>query len=482
MRLPLSWVWALSLAGLFLFAIDPIRLDDFFLYLSFGRRLFELGEFGSIDPYIFSIENYKWDVMHEWLSYVYYYGVYLLSGYWGVIFFRAVFVTCTGALILKACKRSNLSPFSTLFLFTSVFVAAFPRCFKDRSSFFSDFLTAVLIFIFTDGHIISKASRVKWFIPFVFLFWVQIHPGYLIAWALIGIFLLSNWFVWDSGQKKEWSAIAALSIVMTVANPTGPKVIWWPIYKVIGGNWGVFSQINEWVPSLQADFLAPIYKIFLIFFLLTGIAFAFLNLRNDRFGFPAALLMSYLALASSRFLALAALGMGILIAASISKLSFVNLDRKWINVCTLAIAIIMVACVSASPSHGIRFISSREPLHATVPEAAVEYLMAQPPGNTFNEWDLGGFLIWKLDGRQKISAHGFISDPNLVRDKIYQFSVSKEGWDRIIVNGGVEYFIIRRQTYELSKNAAWIRELDGPDWLKVYIDRAAVIFRKNHGS
>jgi hypothetical protein len=482
MKRPRYILWGLCLGGLFLFALDPIRLDDFFLYLSFGRRFFDLGEFGATDPYIFSIQDYHWDVMHEWLSYLYYYGVYFMGGYWAVIVFRALWVCCAGLILLVTCKRSNLSSFGTSFIFISSFLAASPRCFKDRSSFFSDLFTAALIFCLTDENFLSKNSKIKWFLPLGFLLWVQLHPGYVVAWAILGLFLISNWLTWGARQRKEWLAITVLSGLITLLNPNGIGVILWPINMIFSGDWSVFGRINEWVPSLKADFLPVGYKVYLCAYMVFAVTLTIFSFRRNRFMTGVALLLCYLGLSSSRFLSLSVIGLGVLAADSLRSIAWVNLNRVQMNLAALVLSIAVFLCSLIWPGHGVRFIISGNPLHPSVPEEGVRFLTTLPPGNTFNEWDLGGYLIWMMDGRQKIGAHGFISDPNLVHDKIYRFSVSKEGWNEIILGGKVEYFIIRRQTYELSHQAAWIRELDGPEWLKIYTDRAAVIFRKNHGS
>ncbi len=485
MKSPRFWAPALCLAAILLLALDPVRLDDFFLYITFGRRLFSLGSFGATDPFIFTIKDYHWDLWHEWLSYVVYFSTYSLGGYKGVIVLRALFVGAAAGIILRTCARGRLAPLTSVIVLAAAVYAASPRCFLDRASFFSDLFTLLVLMALTDSRFTARGGQLKWLLPGLFLLWVQLHPGYVIGWFLLGLFILSCWREWDFKDRREWVIVMVLSVLMTVLNPTGLDVIFWSIHKTFAGNWGVFNQIAEWTPSLSADFLNLPYKIFLVIYMAAVLLVTALNTRrNGWFLFAAAVTLSYLGISSARFLSLSGLGLGVLLAAGLARLnwSWAKAEFRFAGVLAMAIPALIIGILSVTQDRGLRFLIFGNPLHATVPVEALHFLNGLPPGNIFNEWDLGGFLAWELDGRQKIGAHGFISDPDLVMQHIYRFSVSREGWNEIILGGDVEYFFLRRQTFERSRDAAWIKELSGPDWRPVYQDRAAVIFQRNHGT
>jgi len=472
---------ALSVVAVFLLALTPIRIDDLFLYLTFGRRLISLGEFGPVDPYIFTIRDYHWDLWHEWLSYLVYYLMYELGGYDGIILLRATLVATVAALILKSGLRAKLSPLTSVLILAASVYAASPRCFRDRSSFFTDLFIVVLLTLLLDPRFTARGAKAKWALPALFLVWVQLHSGYLIGWFLVGLFVLSHFLRWSGRERGQWLAVSLACALITLVNPIFIEGVAWPLRAIFAPDWGVLGQIQEFTPTLQADFLSAPYKIFLVAFMLFTVLVSAVTVRRQGwFPLAVALTMSYLGLRYTRLVAMSGFSLALVLTSGLAQLqwTWIKMQGRVVHGTAVLLAGLAIGWSFASEERGLRLLASGHPLHPAVPEQAVEFLMTLPAGNVFNEWVLGGYLAWKFDGRQKIAAHGFVSDSELVEKYIYRFSTSREGWDQIVLGNDVEYFILRRQSFEESRQAVWIKELEGPGWRRIFTDGAAVIFQR----
>lgn len=450
--------------------------------MTFGRLLVNEGGFGLIDPLIFTISNHHWQLWHEWLSYLIYYFAYLTGGFEGLIVFRALLVTAMGLLVWRVATRAGLSPLLRLALLAGALFAASPRAFRDRSSAFTDLFVVILLYGLTHPKVTDQGSRLKWFIPALFLVWMQLHSLYLVGWFVLGLFVLANFYAWDNRSRRDWLAVLGLSVLVTLINPEFVDGVLWPIRAIFHPNWGPLGEITEFQPTLKAEFLDTPYKVFASVFMSLTVILTVVSVKQKGF-FPVlvAITLTVFGLRYVRMMSMTGFGCALLIAYCLPStiLNWHWFSGRVLDFITRIVAICLVIWLCVSEERGLRFITSENPLHPTVPKGAVEYLKSLPPGPIFNGWELGGYLAWELNGRQQIAAHGFISDPDLVEKYIYRATVTREGWDEIIIRGGVEYVFLRRQIFEESRQAAWIRELDGPAWRPIFVDGAAVIFQRN---
>src|SRR5437870_9914408 len=80
-----KWFYWLAAGGALLvlgfLSFFPVQSDDIFMYLAIGRRFFREGGFPRIDPFLYSIPNYYWHILHEWASHLLAYGLYQFGGW-----------------------------------------------------------------------------------------------------------------------------------------------------------------------------------------------------------------------------------------------------------------------------------------------------------------------------------------------------------------------------------------------------------------
>lgn len=478
------FTWPLTISAIFFLLICPAQTDDLWMYLTLGRRLFTLGEFGETDPYLFTFPNYHWHVWHEWLSYVIYYSLYMATGFRGLIVLKALLASIAAGLVWKAGARFKLPPLVLLLIGSASLYVASARCCADRSSFFSDLITVAFLFFLTDKKFKANDVKIRWALPAIFLVWVQLHPGFLIGWFMLGLFTICNIRTWDYLERRNWLIIMGLCVVITVINPVGIDGIFFPINAFLSPDWKIFREINsEWMNTFTAWYITLPYKIFCVVFMAATLAVTgAISRRGTWFPFLASLVLCYLGLSAVRFLALSGFGLGVLLSTSLGMyLENMNWTPARGRVATVIAFIIPLACIFISLStdtFGIRLLLSDDPVSDAIPIKAARLFKQLPPGNIFNEYHFGGLLAWELDGRMKFAAHGHLDKPALVVQNYFRFTYSRANWDDIIVKGDVEYFFFSQSSISTNSHGAWVKELMGPNWRPIYEDEAAVIFKR----
>jgi hypothetical protein len=477
----------LVLTSVLLIGLTPIRLDDVFLYLAFGLKIFETGSLADTDPFIFTIPNYEWHIGHEWLAFVFYYAVYALGAYPALIWVRALFASLAFLLLWIIGESCKVALWLRLFAMSFVLYLAQARIFRDRSSIFGDLFAAALLWALADKKLNSMTSRKKWGLPLFFWLWIQLHPAFILGYVFLTLFIFSSWKTWSAQVRRDWILVGIASAAVGAVSPSGPMALLWPIQKFLSTDWQFFKEVNlEWIPVLQADFLTAPYKVTLALwatfvFLLS--ARSSVQSKNV-FLVLCSLAVSYLTFSATRFLSMGALCLGVLFFVSIQDLHWFRkngFNRVSTGV-SFVVPLIWLFVFFSHPESDLGFLKEGRALYGTVPTKATEVLLSLPPGPVFNDWELGGYLVWRLGQRQKIAAHGFISDIQALKENYYRFSYSPKDWDEIINGKKVEYFMFRSQTLRTSQeaHAGWLQALYGKEWIKIYEDPAAVIFKKNH--
>jgi len=472
-------LFALTLLAVFFRALEPVRSDDFFMYLALGRRYFELGEFGATDPFLFTIPNLPWHEWHEWLSYLLYYQLHQLGGFQAIILLRAVMVSTMAVLVWKSGERMGTPPSVNCLTTLFAFFVATERCMGDRCSAFSDLIVCGLLFALTDSRFTSKASKLKYFLPLVFAVWVQFHPGFLAGWALLFLFALANIWKWDKQELKQWLIVGGLCLLAPLLNPIGIEGLIWPVKTLTADEFKIFEELNsEWATLWGSDELAYAYKFTAISIMSVFAAVILFTSVRSRRWFPAlaCLILVYFGFSAIRFVSMAGFGLGILAANGMGRWNWGAMRGRIAYAAAAALPIVFTILVLRGEFGPRRFLFG-DPVHPAVPVKAAKVLAQLPSGNIFNEYDMGGLLAWELNGRSKIAGHPHIDRPSLVLKNYYRFSYSAKDWDEVIVRNNVEYFITHRRSVLAMPDAGWVQTLVR-NWNLIYQDELALVFQR----
>jgi hypothetical protein len=334
---------------------------------------------------------------HEWLSQAIFYAVYAAGGLPLLTLFAAAVVVGAWAIVWR---ETPAAPRARSLLVAFV-VASASSTWSPRPQVLSLLLTMATIALL-------RARRYSW-LPPLFLLWANLHGA-----VLIGVWLACAAVpaAWVESRPAAPRLIAAVLVALgaTLLTPLGLH-----FWVDIAASLGRIRQlgISEWAPPRLGDAS-------LIPFWLTVAALATLatvrgpqllrdadaRARGHVTLCVAAIALAPLALTASRnvppFLMAAVPALGVLLPSGLLAARRRRVERPRVNAMLAG-----GACATAVAALALAYATDMSHLAWTpVPNAAIAALDACP-GNLYNRYDEGGYLIWFapqrkvfLDGRQ----------------------------------------------------------------------------------
>lgn len=405
----LKW---LPIYGLFLL-IGWLRLDpDFGWHLQAGNYFREHG-IPDHDPFSYTAPQFDW-INHEWASDILVSWLHQLGGYGLlVVIYTGLWTTAfwlVGHAYLPAGRQGRQAGRRVhwAILLTAV-VAVLPYA-GVRATVWTVLFFALLLSLqgqslqqglSLQSHLQSQRRWIKFFIPILFMVWANLHGGFVIGLVYLAYLAIrqrspTKISAKFQAGKAPWLIILVISGLATLINPYG-----WQLYTEIGRTLfdsSLHNQINEWRPF---HILPPSWA-YLVLYLSGFWLFGRKKLANW-FSFPMLLLAA--SLSASR-------NWPLFVVASLSDTNQYwqkiramipsRLDRPRRVVLGLLIGLGAVAV-----SYGL-YVSFRawQPRDINYPKVAVSYLTTHGcPGQLFNDYNYGGYLIWQLPN-QKVFIDG----------------------------------------------------------------------------
>jgi hypothetical protein len=339
--------------------LDP----DFGWHLASGNY-FRAHGIPAHDIFTYTAQNFPW-IDHEWgndiiLSILYGAGGYgLVAVLYGLLW--------TAALLIVGWRARLV----TLLIATS---ALLPYA-DSRSIAWTVCFVAIVLRILQ-----SQRQRWKWALPLLFIPWANLHAGFIIALAVIAYFALRE-------RKRYLVYILVLSSLATLVNAYGPR-LYVEIARTLFDS-SLHSQVREW-----ARF--TIYESSWVFVLLwaTG-SLLFVGWQPQK----------WLRLSSLLLLATlsATRNMPLFVVGGLQELDC-YLRQAWqaipkqLEPLQKLVFLTMVACAALLVLYNALYVLPLTNHKANYPVQAVAYLQTHgcDGGRIFNDYNYGGYLIWKL--------------------------------------------------------------------------------------
>ncbi|MBK9323282.1 MAG: hypothetical protein IPM97_10130 [Bdellovibrionaceae bacterium] len=231
-------------------SLFPIQSEDLFMYLALAREYFENGRFPVRDPFLLADTN-SWTIMHQWLSYFIFYGLYLLGGYSAIIMAKVGFIISILSFPLFWLRKNWAVVF---FWGLSVLVGSLAMSFRlvERTSLFSDvFVTLTLGILIKE---VESPKRWKYLLPAIFLLWVNLHPGFPTGWVLCGLALVASAKKWRTKEFWHLAFVSIGSVLVCLVNPRGLQGALYPfVFSQQEGK--LFRKLYyEWFPTFDPLF------------------------------------------------------------------------------------------------------------------------------------------------------------------------------------------------------------------------------------
>jgi len=465
-----------------LFAIE-LKDPDYFWHLKTGEYIVEHMAVPSGDPFSYTFRGQQW-APSEWLFEVVLYAVFALLGTTGVKLLTALLGVLSTYIAYHGANR--LLGASTLALaLASIFFALLAGFFLPRPQLVTYLLFAVFVNLLVAFKYFGDDRRL-WLIPPLLVLWVNTHGAYIIGIVLLALFCASEWLMhWtgntDAAHRRrlfKLSSIAALGALATLINPDGIGAWLFPL-RVINMDY-VNSVVAEWQSPNFRELYAKLYLVLVLGFFLANI---YRHEKPDLTEIALPVFFLFAGFVSIRHISLAVLILVPFVAVALrdgpvqrfyhrltgsgKQLGNIEYVLNWALLCVIGLTFYLL-----NPTHQAK---AKARLNESMPVKAVEFVKRHGiTGRMFNEYDQGGYLIYRLypeqqvfiDGRSGIFGSEFLKEFMKIRN-------GSSGWDKPFDRYAVDYLIVRRDTP--------IRELliSRGDFKMVYDDDAhSVLVRK----
>src|SRR5271170_6926540 len=201
-----------------------------------GQLILQTHSITRVDPFSATMSGQPWYAW-EWLYDVLIAAIHQVLGLNGVVFYTAAIMAATFVLVFHlAMRRGGSLPITFLLLVLSLGASAVH--FLARPHVLSWLLTVIWFELLDsaaggDGADSEAESRRLFFLPVLMLLWVNLHGGFLVGFALLGVYLLGGGIEYFtcpekreavSGWLKRLGLVSVLSLLASFVNPYGYKL------------------------------------------------------------------------------------------------------------------------------------------------------------------------------------------------------------------------------------------------------------------
>jgi len=508
----------LALVFLFIFALFSVEIrdPDFWWHLKTGEYISQHRALPETDPFAYTStqkdpldpesKRMHFVLTQYWLAQVLFYWIYSSSGLQGIIYLRAALLTILILILYRSIRREGMGFYSSLILLIPALLI-FHTFTGERPQLFSFLFSFVLIFLlegFRKTALISSSlnqsqSVLSFFyllpIPFLMLIWANMHGGFI-----LGIVILLGYTVAEAvkyrlnrlgpvlpGMALKWLILTGIvSILSSLINPNTYKVI--PF--LVEFESGLYKKmITESVPPfilLTSGFYEPQFIIYFILLAVTLLLLVFTIKKPDLTDLLLFAGLTVMSLSSSRYIpfftpfVILIIGRCVMrILQNLSMRGWISeLVKKWDAVLAIILSITLIMIVNNSElfKHGVR--SNK------YPEGAAQFLKANPiPGNMFNPYIWGGYLIWALypDYKVFVDGRGLIEEVFFHEVRILEADAKpvagNPAWKALLDAYRVNFIVTFSVGNFSGKLVPLISALlNEPSWHLVYMDNISLVF------
>jgi hypothetical protein len=452
-------------------------------HLASGRLILQTGQIYATDPFSFRTEGVP-AIPHEWAMQVLFAAIDNFAGLAGIVFLSAIIIAVAFTIVfLQTTRKSNLL-IGLFFAFLALGASTIHWITRPHLITFLIFPIWLLVI-----ERFMQNPRANWWIfPLISLVWANVHGMFVIG--ILTLLMVLAALVWDAITNPALAQASvikylllalALSIIATFINPSGWHT-WDSIFNLAGSEY-----ITSITPEYRsADFHTPVTWLFLLILGMTlaaGLAggkrmiptfqaflaagWAMLGIYSSRNIPLAAIVLAPIAaeLTAAWLDALPGLNRLQTMANNLRAIESQARGWLWASLGVLAAVLLMATGSAIGP---YQLDPEKFPLQA------VNWLEKNPQtGHMFNEFDWGGYLLYRLWPEQKIFMDGHTHIYGDARTREYGdvILVSKE-WRAVLEKYAVQWVIIRTDS---PLDEALSAE---PGWKQVYRDPTAVIFSR----
>lgn len=484
----LGW-WTVTFTLIALFsAAHPILDPDMWWHIAAGGEILRRRTLFFVDPFSFTHQA-VW-VNSQWLSEVVFTLIHRFSGVIGLELLTLALKVIAFLLTFAAMEAPPLTRVWLTLLFG---LGAFPVMGGARPQLLSSLaLSAIAWWLhrqrrqMTDDQ--SSMTQFVW-LPMVFAVWANTHSFYPVAWTLLVLAIVADWWnerkEWKPTKGAKWRKQMAIMLLLclpaVMLTPFG-----WHSVKQVLVNIAQSSQlpIEEWKPVTAMRH--PLVFIWCGLLLLWVGCVAWSPKRMDALEFLWGSFLTVSAFSGVRMIVVWCLLMAPFVArhveAMLERLSgtspplpyptaaLTKEPPRWLPTAVTTLCALLALLIIAIKFSPDEFAKSERKEY---PQQAVAWMQKRNiMGNCLTRYDWGGYVSWQLRGKVLVFVDGRADfyPLKVMRDFMTVYYGGKR-WRQVLNRYGVTLVLV-----PLDAPIANLLQLSRDRWRRVYQDNQAVLF------
>lgn len=451
-----------------LFIVDP----DIWWHIKVGESILATHRWPTTDPYSFTVSGQPW-IAYEWLGEVLWAAIMRIGGIRGlelllIVLGSTVMLALYGYTTLCSGKsKAGFVACALLFVLANASFTLRPQ----MLGYLFLILTLIALELFRQGK-----RGALWFLPVLFLGWVNVHGSFVIGLGAILVYWLSGLKDfrlggiearrWPAADRRRIALVFLLCVSVLPITPYGTELAVYPFDVALSQPVNV-ANILEWQPMPFGALGGKLFLALLIAFILFQVLLR-ISWRLEEF----ALCLFGIAMACFhvRFLLIFVPFFAPLLSRIFARWMPPydrSKDRVFLNVAITAILL----------GSFVRYFPSQSDLKKSIaehfPVKAVDYLETHAiPGPMFNNYGYGGYLVWTLAPKQRdfIDGRADVFERGGVLADYMHITLLKPGAFAVLRGYGIRSCLLEREE-PLATVLAVL-----PDWQRVYGDDRSVLF------
>lgn len=458
------------------------------------------------DPFSVTMGGQSWYAW-EWLYDTVIAAIHHRAALNGVVLFTALIIAATFALTMRLCLRRGADLLSAAVMLALALGASTIHLLA-RPHVLSWLFTVIWFQVLDSAHDgTSRSDRRLWRLPALMLVWVNLHGGFIVGFALLGIYLLSDavqYFRSDreemqrrnTGGLRRLGAVTGAVVLASFVNPYGPK-LHLHVFHYLSNRW-LMNHIDEF---LSPNFHGVAQQCFVGLLLIAIVTLAMLREKPRLCHGLVLLFAAYTGLYASRGLPVSSLLLVLIVAPWVTQMLREAHEggrlpprlreglAHWQNFAArmgrteaslrghiwplAAVAAAIAICInqgriSSYQAMNAHFDASKFPVEAAtfIADAGL-----RDPVLSLDSW--GGYLIYRLYPQIKVfvdDRHDLYGD-EFLRDYLKAVRLTP-GWDKFLVEKHVNWVLVPAQS-PLGNMLAETRQ-----WDVVHRDQTAALLAR----
>jgi hypothetical protein len=474
----LVWLWSL---GVFLLALRPIESFDTFWQLQSGKYIWQTGQFIYQDTFSLAADVFRLE--HTWLHDIILYLFYSAGGYQLLSLLKPAIIALCGYLLLLRSIRLSVDPVVAVLVLLVSVIGSEPSWLVRPQLWTFLFPILYLLILFSGRD--RGWRRWLWLIP-IMLFWANLHAGSVFGFVLIGLFATGElWRVFTN--KQQWQrffelvVVGGLTFAIAFLNPYGYKIPLGQLlahlnqHKVLTGDAPIGMMGNmEWLPP-SFEQVPLFYLIMVVWGLLILLRFRKLDPAEGIFF----LAFLYMGVSQIRHTTLVALLAGFFLPLAFKE--FLESIKSSRNRSFPVVRGVVILGLIATSVYFIMPFANRPwgwGLKETeYPVGAANFVASNSlPGNLYNSYDWGGYLMWQLYPKYLVFVDGRSTSARFFRQSSV-IDAADAGWRGYLDENSVNTIITRTSFYDTGEPVSLVFSLaKDKDWTLTFADGVSLVF------